>query len=106
VTARGDFNMKMRLTGIVASSLVFAMSGCSQLDPPQVPTKQPYQRFLPISVPIPKEPSNPNGLPWVGAFALDTKTGQLCWTYPIVNHTENVMFPSAPNCVDLLKRNP
>jgi hypothetical protein len=61
----------------------------------------PCQRFAPINVPIPREPSNPNGMPWVGALALDTETGQVCYTYKVVNHTENAMFPNAPDCYDL-----
>jgi hypothetical protein len=40
-------------------------------------------------------------MPWAGAFALDTETGQACYTFKVVNHTENTMFPNAPDCYDL-----
>jgi len=36
-----------------------------------------YQRF----VPMPRQPEDLTGVPGSGAFALDTKTGQLCRTY-------------------------
>jgi hypothetical protein len=83
------------------------LSGCSHHRAQAVATKQPYQRFVPISVPIPKEPANPTGLPWAGAFALDTKTGQLCYTYRI---RENIVFNESlltlPTCSDLFRQYP
>jgi hypothetical protein len=41
------------------------------------PRTLPYQRFVPINY----APANLSGVPWSGAFALDTKTGNLCRTY-------------------------
>jgi hypothetical protein len=83
------------------------LSGCDHHGSHQAATKQPYQRFVPISVPIPKEPANPTGLPWAGAFALDTKTGQLCYTYQI---RENIITSESlltlPYCNNLFKQYP
>lgn len=64
--------------------LLLVLNGCSdfQAKSPQ-PTKQPYQRF----VPVPRQPENLQGVPWSGALALDTKTGQLCQTYPQTSDT-------------------
>jgi hypothetical protein len=87
----------MRLRLIIASILTLALAGCEQA--PQI-IKPPYQRF----VPVPREP-NLTGLPWSGAFALDTKTGQLCWTYDIVNHTNN-LWPNVPPCSSLFHQYP
>lgn len=87
--------------------LLFALSGCGRQAPQPTVPKQPYQRFVPISVPIPKQPTNPTGLPWAGAFALDTKTGQLCYTYRI---RENIVFNESlltlPACSDLFRQYP
>jgi len=57
-----------------------------------------YQRF----VPLPRQPENLRGVPWSGAFALDTQTGQLCRTYQ-----GDLAEPwrSLPLCVDLSKGN-
>ena len=41
------------------------------------PRLNSYQRFIPST----RQPENVTGVPWSGAFALDTKTGQLCLTY-------------------------
>lgn len=87
--------------------LLLALSGCSKQSPRLEVPKQSYQRFVPISVPIPKLPTNPTGLPWAGAFALDTKTGQLCYTYRI---RENIVFNESlltlPSCSDLFRQYP
>jgi hypothetical protein len=91
----------------VTALFLLALSGCGQQSPRVEVPKQPYQRFVPISVPIPKQPTNPTGLPWAGAFALDTKTGQLCWTYRI---RENIIFNESlltlPTCSDLFRQYP
>jgi hypothetical protein len=57
--------MKLKLATV---ALLFALSGCSQQSPQPIASKQLYQRFVPISVSIPKEPANPTGLPWAGAI--------------------------------------
>jgi hypothetical protein len=88
-------------------ALLLALSGCGQQTPQRAIPRQSYQRFVPISVSIPREPSNPTGLPWAGAFALDTKTGQLCWTYQI---RENIITSESlltlPYCNNLFKQYP
>lgn len=89
--------------GIVSFVL---LSGCGHHGPHQVVKKQSYQRFVPISVPIPKEPANPTGLPWAGAFALDTKTGQLCWTYDVGQNHTNSTWPNIPSCSALFQQDP
>jgi hypothetical protein len=60
--------------------------------------KTPYQRF----VPMPRQPENVQGVPWFGAFALDTKTGQLCLT-GAGDFGEDLKFPS---CFRLYKTDP
>jgi hypothetical protein len=69
---------------MLAAFLIQQTDGCDQsksnTSQPTVavPARlQPYQRF----VPMPREPASLAGVPWSGAFALDTKTGQLCLTY-------------------------
>ena len=42
------------------------------------------------------------GTPWSGAFALDTKTGQLCFTY----NTNTKGWDGLPQCLQLLKDYP
>jgi hypothetical protein len=67
---------------------------------PTVPEKPAaYQRF----VPIPRQPENLQGVPWSGAFALDTKTGQLCKTYDWES-TSNLQ--GLPLCTVVLASNP
>jgi hypothetical protein len=57
-----------------------SLPGCQDNKPQQqdkpaaTPSPVPYQRFMPIA-PLPYESAL-----WHGAFALDTKTGQLCKT--------------------------
>jgi hypothetical protein len=68
--------MRSKLALIV---LLLVLGGCADFQAkPTTPAKQPYQRF----VPVPRQPENLQGVPWSGALALDTKTGQLCQTYP------------------------
>ena len=62
------------------SSDLFAKFGGVQTSPPPPPQSaetQPYQRFIPVA----RQPENVDGVPWSGAFALDTMTGQLCRTF-------------------------
>jgi hypothetical protein len=80
--------------------LIVGSTAC-QIEKPQS-VKQAYQRF----VPVPREPQNIAGLPWSGAFALDTKTGSLCWTYKIENHTQNDVWPALQDCFDLYQQYP
>jgi hypothetical protein len=90
----------MRIAIWIIATLVLQQSdGCNQVQPaaPAVAQKPiPYQRF----VPVPRQPADLMGVPWSGAFALDTKTGQLCLTYP-GNFPEK--WNSLPQCTDLLK---
>jgi len=37
-------------------------------------------------------------MPWSGAFALDTMTGQLCWTYKPITSDNNAQLPTLPDC--------
>jgi len=67
--------------------------------PVNSPRLNPYQRFIPST----RQPENVTGVPWSGAFALDTKTGQLCLTYQ-GNFREP--WNALPQCVDLLKTFP
>jgi hypothetical protein len=69
--------------------------------PPEKPPA--YQRFLPIP------PNSANVFPWSGDFALDTKTGTLCKTWPgqltpITEKTE--ALTSLPQCLDLYETYP
>lgn len=96
--------MKLLKPAILA--LCLFITGCGQDFTQPTVVRQPYQRFIPISIPIPKEPSNPIGLPWAGAFALDTKTGQLCWTYNVGENRTNSTWPNIPLCSNLLQQYP
>jgi hypothetical protein len=82
---------------LAALLTVVVLAGCDQAKTEQKPDspKQPsphYQRFVPI------QPSHVNGVPWHGALALDTKTGQLCTTYPLVNNKD---WDALPTCEQL-----
>ncbi len=84
----------------VFALILFCLSGCEQQTgqtAPQ-PVKPAYQRFVPIH----REPATLTGVPWSGAFALDTKTGQLCQTYV----SSNAEWDAVPLCFDLYKRFP
>jgi uncharacterized lipoprotein YajG len=83
--------MHIKFLALVVSILI--LSSCAQQPPPQI-VKQPYQRF----VPVPRQPADLMGLPWSGAFALDTKSGQLCWTYDVKNSSQSDMWPVLPYC--------
>ena len=94
----------VRTGAVLISLILLVLVGCdlqSQQSQERSSPTRPCQRFVPINVPIPREPSNPNGMPWAGALALDTETGRGCYTFKVVNHTENAMFPNAPDCYDL-----
>lgn len=90
-----------RVIGLVASVLV--CGGCGSgvgQQPSQAPTPQQpgqyVQRFIHI-----QPPANVIGVPW-SAFALDTKTGLLCKTYPL----DRQEWVGVPQCVDLYARYP
>lgn len=89
--------MKQALTLVACLSLASCDQIRSAVDPQ--PRSVAYQRF----VPVPRQPETLTNVPWSGAFALDTKTGQLCLTY-----RSDVKEPwqSLPECVVLLKTYP
>jgi hypothetical protein len=91
----------MRFVALFAVAVILQQSsGCDQTQTASVPQKPaPYQRFIPM----PRQPADLSGVPWSGAFALDTKTGQLCFTY-IGTFAEP--WNSLPQCLDLLKQFP
>jgi hypothetical protein len=61
------------------------------------PSTGAYQRFIPM----PRQPENLTAVPWSGAFALDTKTGQLCRTYDgAVDDT----WKGITTCVELYRK--
>jgi hypothetical protein len=72
-----------------------AFTGCNYVGQNN-PPKSGYQRF----VPVPREGA-PAGMPWSGAFALDTKTGQLCWTYKGMTNNSDAQWPTLPDCAAL-----
>lgn len=87
-------------------ALCLALQGCDEFDgvknQPQT-AKQPYQRFIPIH----REPGNLTGVPWSGAFALDTKTGVLCRTYPTDDDDSGKnKWAGLDLCLDLYKQYP
>jgi hypothetical protein len=66
-----------------------------------VEAKQPtvaveYQRFVPINE------HTMLGVPWTGAFALDTKTGQLCQTFPLSQKSPE-WATNLPSCFELYR---
>jgi hypothetical protein len=80
-------------------ALLLGFQECDQQQRPQPPPKPTYQqRFIPIH----REPQNVEGVPWSGAFALDTKTGQLCETYELSNDK----WAAIPRCYDLYRNFP
>jgi hypothetical protein len=93
-----------RASGIVLSAIIVILAGCDQPQPQNPPTtKVPYQRFLPIQPPR----YFTEGIPWNGFFALDTKTGTLCFTMG------NRVFKGSaewandvPNCAQVLADHP
>jgi hypothetical protein len=50
---------------------------------------------------MPVEHSDVTGIPWSGAIALDSKTGQLCYTYLVEKPWNDL-----PLCLDLYKQFP
>lgn len=66
--------------------------------------KKPSARFVPITW----GPANLTGVPWSGAFALDTKTGQLCKTYSweILGRKQDDLLNSLPECLSLYQQYP
>ena len=81
------------------------LASCDSTQPPSPIARQavpiPYQRFIPV----PRQPENVQGIPWSGAFALDTKTGQLCFTYIGPFPKEWLDYGVLP-CLQLLKNYP
>jgi hypothetical protein len=82
------------VTASVACLLVsgLVLSGCAQREAPA--PAGTFERFVPVS-------SVPQGVAentWSGQFALDTVTGQLCYTYVDPTAKRN----SIPICKDLL----
>lgn len=96
---------------LVLLSVMALIPGCNHQEPtPAAHTIQPYQRFIPVHLEagkqaIPFEASA--GLPSSGALALDTKTGQLCWTYPHVdNKGDTSSSPTLPDCSYIYRQFP
>ncbi|HWW16052.1 MAG TPA: hypothetical protein VN310_15430 [Candidatus Dormibacteraeota bacterium] len=89
-------SIKMLAMAITAFAFSLVLSGCDNFQAKPVrPMKQPYQRFIPV----PPQPENLQGVPWSGALALDTKTGQLCQTYPhefVPSNNSPSPLPSSP----------
>src|SRR5205085_1715427 len=92
--------MSMRLMGSTFLACL-ALTGCNYVGQNNPPRSSRYQRFIPI----PREGA-PVGMPWSGAFALDTKTGQLCWTYKGMTNNSNTQWPNLPDCASLYHGNP
>jgi len=90
----------MRIAALAFMMLLLQTNGCDQSPHPVAASKAaPYQRF----VPMPRQPENVQGVPWSGAFALDTKTGQLCRTYDGgVTEKWDGLVP----CIDLFNKYP
>src|SRR5262249_44579208 len=97
-------NQTTTLLRSVLLTLTLCMSGCSSMgwiarasDPKAVSAPNMMsktQRFVPVTT------QNLPGMPWVGSFALDTQTGQLCKTHSIDN-TNAAWAVSLPLCIDL-----
>src|SRR5271165_396526 len=89
-----------RLFGVFVLSLVWGCSSPSQQSTPKPVTIQSqqgevaYQRFVPVG-----PDSSKQGVPWVGFFALDTKTGQLCRTADWEFKEQN--WATIPTCYSL-----
>jgi len=75
--------------------LCCTLVGCGS-DHPQASSDRTFQRFLPVS----GAPQKADGTMWSGAFALDTITGQLCYTYDDPGSKKS----SLPVCRDLLDK--
>ena len=88
-------------TKFLAIAMCLSLASCNYLGQNNVPQKLPRQRFIPV----PREGA-PAAMPWSGAFALDTKTGQLCWTYSGMENSSNTQLPKLPDCVNLYRSDP
>lgn len=95
-----------QMSSIKLLAICILLLGCPACDLQQQPQHPPKPAYQQRFVPVHREPSNLTGLPWSGAFALDTKTGQLCWTYEIVNNTQNDAWPNIPDCENLYHQYP
>jgi hypothetical protein len=95
--------IKIFVGSLVGIALIVSGVAMKAQSPPLRPVAQTasnsgaYQRFMPM----PRQPENLNGVPWPGAFALDTKTGQLCRTYDGGNDEK---WTGLSLCVDLYKK--
>lgn len=79
----------------LASFAMFAIIGCSDIPKPP---EHPYQRF----VLVPNAGQVKQGAP-DGALALDTQTGQLCYT---VGGPFTEGFPAMEMCANLVSHHP
>jgi hypothetical protein len=102
-TTSSSFGNDLVIILRTAPALLFVcLSGCGNPSPPVLPAQpaaQPssFQRFLPVpSVPERKGAS----AQWAGQFALDTVTGQLCYTFA----DPNAKPTTVPLCRDLLTK--
>lgn len=87
----------MRLTAFAVATLMLGLSlGCQERgSSPSNESRGMFQRFLPVA----SVPESGKGVTvWSGAFALDTVTGQLCFTYEDAAAKQ----ASIPLCRDLL----
>jgi len=91
--------MSIRLVGS-AILVCLAFTGCNYVGQNN-PPRSGYQRFIPV----PREGAA-TGMPWPGALALDTKTGQLCWTYKGITSNSNPQSPNLPDCASLYHGDP
>ncbi len=89
--------MKNTLPIVAALCFVFVPQNSRSAAP--VPRSNGYQRFIPM----PRQPENVTGVPWSGAFALDSKTGQLCKTY---DGGLDEKWASLPTCLALFRSFP
>jgi hypothetical protein len=109
--------MIQRMSRRMPLILLLAISwlcGCDQSQPPphvlapavaSVPKQVDYQRFIPV----PRQPESLRGVPWSGALALDTMTGQLCRTYDEEVSLEDgpkAFWATLPLCRSLWANNP
>lgn len=86
--------MRIRELGLV--SLVLFLGSCSQTVRPSNEARPPQpQQYVQRFIHIPGQ-ANVFGIPWSGAFALDTKTGLLCKTYSL----DNENWAHLPRCLD------
>lgn len=85
--------------GCALLSQVALLAGCGDRNAGEAPMQtETFERFVPVSS-IPQE-AGANA--WSGQFALDTVTGQLCYTYVDPTAKPN----SIPVCKDLYSKKP